>query len=312
MNDFGSISLDYWVQIIKAVSHQIKDVMTDFSNDKLIIHFDYQDQPLEVNRHELNDSLPKFNGNAQLALYSLIQQRNKNIVHIYQNTLVAYFDIQAYSNFIDDTRFEDSIWRTSKLIKEIKSWTKTDMGDVKLNRWILSDSIIIVIDTERSPLFSGSIATLLGTCSYMMASAMRDRFPLRGAIGGGDFLKDGELLVSSALVDAARYEKIQNWFGAVLTPSAVELIAHADQEEIKRKRRNNIDSFLDNNQFICYGNIPWKNNSNIENRNHPHYYIKPHMNEKDWVRNYIPEYFEDRDGKIKKSDILYNTAYVTE
>ncbi len=72
-----------------------------------------------------------------------------------------------------------------------------------------------------------TIKWFLATCSMIMRLSMMSHFPLRGAIGGGDFYKDGEIIVSSALVDAHDHEIKQDWLGAVLTPSALKLIEKA-------------------------------------------------------------------------------------
>jgi hypothetical protein len=177
---------------------------------------------------------------------------------------------------------------------------------VKIDCWILSDSIILVVDTDRSPLFSGSVGVFLGTCSMVMAAAMRHRLPLRGSIGGGDFFKDGDLMVSSALVDAALYEKVQNWLGAVLTPKAYELVEQAREFEIKVKGKTDID-FISNafKPFIRFGPIPWKTSGSDIKKDPECYYIKPYMVDENWASRYLPDYFKDKEGKIEKSHCLY-------
>jgi hypothetical protein len=244
---------------------------------------------LQATHHELDDALHKFNNNVQEVVLSFMKKHE--VLVIYHNTLVGFFDIQAYSDFIKKTSFKDAIWKINGLISEVKANANTDIFGVKLNCWILSDSIILVVDTERCCLFAGSIEWFLGTCSMIMANAMIHHFPLRGAIGGGDFFKDGEVMVSSALVDAARYEKEQNWLGAVLTPKAYDLVKDLLEDRHK--------------PFIRYGKIPWKEGNNIV-KPHEWYYIKPFefdTPEKNWSQ-YLPDYFKD-ERKIENSRCLY-------
>ena len=111
-------------------------------------------------------------------------------------------------------------------------------------------------------------------------------------------------MVSSALVDAARYEKEQNWLGAVLTPKAYKLIEQAKEREIKEKGKTDVDFTF--KPFIRFGSIPWKMTGSDIEKPPECYYIKPfHMADKDWASNHLPDYFKDKEGKIEKSYCLY-------
>jgi hypothetical protein len=309
MDKNNSLPLEYWRQIFINVCYQIESAEIDSSADRLNIIIKGRNEALQATHNELDEAFLKFSNNVKKVVHSFM--KNHGVIVIYQNTLVGYFDIQAYSAFIDDSEksFKEKIWKINELFHNISS--KTDALDVKIDFWILSDSIIVVVDTERSCLFEGSIAFFLGTCSVLMADAIRHGFPLRGAIGGGDFFKDGELMVSSALVDAVRYEKEQNWLGAVLTPTAKALVDKALEQvkevEIKLKGKTDIDFLLDRfKPFIKCGKIHWKSGNNITKPCHSWYYIKPyHMTEKNWATKYLPSYFQDKDGKITNSDCLY-------
>jgi len=305
MNKDNSFPLDLWCQIFKTVCQQVERTEINSAKNRINIFVKGQSEPLQFTHNELDAASLIFNNNVVEVVHSLMKE--KGVLVIYKNTLVGFFDIQAYSDFIDKTSFTDTVWKTNKLVSSIKSAANTDVHGVKFDCWILSDSIILVIDTERSRLFAGSIEFFLGTCSVIMANAMRERLPLRGAIGGGDFFKDGEIMVSSALVDAAHYEKEQNWLGAVLTPTAVILIEKAMENEIKLKDNTitTIDFLSDRfNSFVKHGEIPWKKRDSRTNPNEL-YYIKPfQMSDKDWNFNYLPPYFKD-DEKVKNSICLY-------
>lgn len=127
---------------------------------------------------------------------------------------------------------------------------------------------------------------------------MRHNLPLRGALGGGDFYQNGEIIVSAGLVDAVMYEKKQNWLGAVLTPEAIYTI---NATESKYKGEFDIDLSLGRfPQFVRKGQIPWKSGEYKQE----YYYIKPSMTDKAW-RNLLPHYFEKTDTKLDNSDSLY-------
>lgn len=305
MNRKNSLPLDLWRQIFRALCQQVERIELDFSADHLNIFVKGRHEVLQVSHQELDDAFHKFNNNVQEVVTSFM--KNHGVLVIYQNTLVGFFDIQAYSSFVEGTGFKDAIWKTNNLISEIKSAAITKFFGVKIDCWILSDSIILVVDTNRSPLFAGSLDVFLGTCSMVMADAMRHHFVLRGAIGGGDFFKDGDLMVSSALVDAALYEKEQNWLGAVLTPKAYKLIEQAMESEIKVKGTTDIDFTSERFEpFIRFGPIPWKTCGCDIKKPHECYYIKPyHMADKNWATKYLPDYFKDNEGKIEKSHCLY-------
>jgi len=139
-----------------------------------------------------------------------------------------------------------------------------------------------------------------------MYDAMTTGFPVRGAVGGGNFYKDGEMMVSSALVDAALYEKEQNWLGAIITPSALSLVEKAKDYEKTINGKTKID--LSSEQFkpyLRFGSIPWKQGSGIVKRTKDTYYIKPfNMADKDWAHKYLHPHFDDQ-SKIENSNCLY-------
>jgi|GEM_PF-1834048 hypothetical protein len=303
MNKNNSLPLEWWRQVFISVCQQVESAEVNSSEDLLNIVVKGRAEALQATHHELDDAFHKFGNNVQEVVTSFMKKHG--VLVIYENTLVGYFDIQGYSSFIAGASFKDAIWKMNNLISEIKSAANTDIFDVRLDCWILSDSIILVVDTERSPLFAGSVAFFLGTCAVIMADAMRHGFPLRGAIGGGNFFKDGELMVSSALVDAARYEKEQNWLGAVLTPTAYDLVNQAKESELKLKGKTDIGFSSDGfKPFIKAGKIPWKIGNNIPKPNISHY-IKPfHMADKNWVSN-LPAFFKDNQEKIENSHCLY-------
>jgi len=204
--------------------------------------------------------------------------------------------------------FEECIQKITKFINDVSIGINPDIIEVKLDHWVLSDSIILVIDTNRSPVFKDSLEFFLSACSSIMQNGMKYGFPFRGAIGGGDFYKDGEVMVSTALVNAARYEKKQEWLGAVLTPEALQVVEKAKDLEINEKGSTDIDlDSVEFKDFVRYGKIPWKRieKEPKEAFAEETYYIKPYnMSEKDWATKYLPEHFKGP-AKINNSKKLY-------
>ena len=96
----------------------------------------------------------------------------------------------------------------------------------------------------------------------------------------------------------------------MLTPTAKTLVDQAieqvKEDEIKLKGKTEGDILLDRfNTFIRYGKIPWKANDNNITKPSVWYYIKPYnMTDPKWA-SHLPDYFEDRDGKIENSHCLY-------
>lgn len=299
-------SIEVWGEVFRQF-RQIERVRVDSSAERLDVTVKDRKDILQFSREELDDILYKFNGNPkEVATYYL---KKNDVIVYYKDTLVGFFDIIGYSSFIDEKPIEEAIRKISAFFKKTEGVSRTDICDVKFDHWILSDAVIVLVDTNRHPLFSGSLEVFLGTCSMIMAYGMKNKFPLRGAIGGGDFYKDGEVMVSSALVDAAKYEKEQEWLGAVLTPKALQLVEKAKESEIGLKGETRIDFSSDRfKPFVRYGTIPWKHGENsLMTKTKPDeaYYIKPFdMAEEDWALKYLPDFFNDP-VKIEKSHCLY-------
>ncbi len=297
MKTASSYPLEEWAERFREF-RQVNDVRIDHSAERLDVTVKGRKDVLQFPREDLDDILYKFDGNPhEVVAYYL---KKNGIIVYYQDTLVGFFDIIGYSSFIEKTSIEEAILKISGVLNGIRDFARADIWAVKLDRWIFSDTVIIVVDTTRHPLFCGSLEVFLATCSAIMADSMKAGFPLRGAIGGGDFYKDGEVMVSSALVDAARYEKKQEWLGAVLTPKAVEVIEKAKDLQNKLRPENPIDFDSEKfNHYIRYGKIPWKEEV-IKT-----YYIKPYdFGDEDWAEKYLPKYFDGKE-KIKNSHDLY-------
>lgn len=295
----SSYPLKVWKQVFETF-RQVERCQDLFDNDLLKIKIEGKSELLEATLEELDDTLYKFNGNPrEVAAHFL---KRYGVIVYYQNTLVAFFDIIGYSTFLETaTEFQTCIHRLEPFIQSCGT-SGTDCMALKLDHWILSDSVIVVVDTNRSPLFLQSLQIFFGTCSQIMANSMKLGFPLRGAVGGGDFYKDAELMVSSGLVDAAKYEKEQEWLGAVITPKALRMIEIAKKDAPVDMPIDLTSSFT---RHIAFGPIPWKSSGRDIDKPEQTYFIKPRMADPDWSSKYLPDYFND-DNKVANSHRLYS------
>jgi len=216
---------------------------------------------------------------------------------IMKSTLVALFDIQAYSCFVENNEVDDCAAKIRSLFERVKVTTNTKGRGSQILHWVFSDSILVTIDTSCFRLNREYIKIFFATCSAILGDAMRCGLPLRGAVGGGDLFKDGSILVSTGLTDAAKFEKNQDWLGAVVTPQAVKIIDQHFPDFSKSAAFE--DANL--NQFLRYGKIPWKLNYHMES---DYFFVKPWINDPKWKERYLPSYF-NIGSKTSHSEELY-------
>lgn len=298
-----SYPLGAWKKIFREFQ-QVKRVEIDTSDDRLSLLIRSHSAPLYVTRQELENIVSKLNCNPKEAATSFLKEHG--VIVYYQNTLVGFFDIVGYSSFIPTPTFAEKIDMVSIFFKQTET-LKANMGRLKIAHWILSDSVILALDTNHNPLCGETLKWFLATCSSLMTLGIRSKFPLRGAIGGGDFYKDGEIMVSTALVDAHKYEKEQDWLGAVLTPNALAIVAKANRNAPIDLTTNEYKD------FVGYRKIPWKKNEWWKCKKPMDYLpeqtfcLKPYSPPLDWV-SYLPDYF-DKEGrgreKVANSHCLY-------
>ena len=285
------LPIELWEKIFKHYP-QVEDVKIESPGDRLSVIINAGHTTLSCAMVELNNDLFYKGDPFEVADRTL---KDYPAFDDYRDTLLAYFDIVAYSAYLRQTGMEEVKRQMHRFLTFAKG-LYARMALLKIDSLVLSDSVILVMDTDRGCLNAQTAQTFLATCSQLMGQAMiSHRVPLRGAIGGGDFYKSNDVLVSTALVDAVGYEKKQDWLGAVLTPNAVQLM------------RNVPVDLPDCSDWVGKGEIPWKNGTKTE-----YYYIKPHTlsPNHDWAKHYLPSHFDIVQGatKIRNSDCLYRKA----
>lgn len=233
----------------------------------------------------------------------------------FKKTLIGFFDIYAYRSFLK----KDLDIRVPILQKNIKflqglckmEWAKQQ---IKINTFLLSDSFVVYpgYSNPNEEMADTEFIAFFIICSRLLSEAMGSNFPLRGAIGYGDFYYDGNILTSTALSEAYEFEGKQNWLGAVLTPKAQQ---HLEEMTIEYFPKDKIHPNLIN--ILNKGKIPWKEDEKMEKllekdkryRNEDFIYLLPNeFNDKNW-KDKIPDYI-DRSSKtlllLKNSNCLYN------
>ena len=291
--DFNLPGINEW-KIEFEEFHKVQEVTINPTGDALIVKvaFPTHDDPekdnvvaKEITLRALNERFyaSSYEHTPDIVSNLLIQWRSSLRSPLYfKDTLVAFFDIHAYSHFIEH-EWPKCIGIMGQLLQNTEKNAGTGKRPLGIHfpHWILSDSIIISIDTHLKPIWRVSLRLFVATCAFVMDDAMKNGLPLRGAIGGGNFYldEDKHLLISTALTDAAKYEKAQEWLGSVITPKALNII-----------RKHDVDFFKDDviPTYVKYGQVPWKTGSQIGAIEEA-YYIKPFSNPQ-W-KDYLPSYF---------------------
>ncbi len=97
MKNENLFSIKIWGEIFNDF-RQVEHVYIDSSAERLDITIREWKGILQVTRKELDNSLYKFNGNPKEVATSFLKKNG--VLVYYQDTLVGYFDIQAFSYFL--------------------------------------------------------------------------------------------------------------------------------------------------------------------------------------------------------------------
>lgn len=106
-------------------------------------------------------------------------------------------------------------------IREGTSYWVPDFNEQSVGFRIFSDTVLIYTKDDSllsffSIVSSGSQLLVQGFCGT--------KAPFRGAIGYGDFIDDGTIIIGSALEDAYSWESRQAWAGAMFTPTCLNFV----------------------------------------------------------------------------------------
>jgi len=166
---------------------------------------------------------------------------------MYKKCFVACLDILGFENSVgeDDARtIYDRLRRLDKLFAILTGATIPN-ANPKLHSILMSDTVLLFSenDDERSFKYvSGVVAQTICLGIGLSTTNIATRYTpmrFRGAISWGDFSYScndkGKIFFGPAWIDALKWEKKQEWIGAILTPDCIKFI---------QKQGFNIDSSL--------------------------------------------------------------------
>lgn len=132
-----------------------------------------------------------------------------------------YRDDVGYLAFIDALGFKALVYgqdSSKKIQKYIETVDQILGNKLELQYVVFSDSIIIVTkdDTEQS------FNQIIKACSNLFWALLKEKIPVRGAIAFGSNHYKESFVAGRPLIEAAEFEKRQNWVGISLCSSAVK------------------------------------------------------------------------------------------
>lgn len=99
-----------------------------------------------------------------------------------------------------------------------------DFNEFSVQYRVFSDTVIFWTKDDS---FS-SFLSIIQTSSQLTASGFGGKAPYRGAVGYGDLLVQGEIMVGAGIEDAYIWEQKQAWAGVSLTPKCEEFCTSRD------------------------------------------------------------------------------------
>ena len=141
-----------------------------------------------------------------------------------QAAFVALFDVLGFKNRIETTPLDavvDGYQRLRAL--KLRARSVPIMSSVRVRMesvgtTIFSDTILLWCDDE-----SDAVQSLLTACAVLVASAIEERWPLRGGIAYGDCIlnREARTFVGLPIVQAYQVEQSQEWLGAAIHETAL-------------------------------------------------------------------------------------------
>ena len=135
---------------------------------------------------------------------------------------IALLDILGFSSLIASGSGGERVAAYLGCLQQMKRETSVDFV-------AFSDSIVLTV-TGDDP---DALLKIMKACSRLMYSLILESIPLRGAISWGEFDKssvgDSVFVAGNPVIDAYRFEQIQDWVGIMLAPSACSRVPNLDK-----------------------------------------------------------------------------------
>lgn len=141
-----------------------------------------------------------------------------------QASFVALFDVLGFEKRLETTPLAtvaEGYQRLRALKLRARSVPIMSSATVRMESvgtTIFSDTILLWCDDD-----SNAVQSLLTACAVLVASAIEERWPLRGGIAYGDCVLNRETrtFVGQPIVQAYQVEQSQEWLGAAIHETAL-------------------------------------------------------------------------------------------
>ncbi|GAF90010.1 unnamed protein product [marine sediment metagenome] len=180
---------------------------------------------------------------------------------------LSHFDILGFKDIVENNKITDLVPQFNEFfIKNLKvsshlshkMFGKTVLPDPKTKLAHLiqfSDTVILFSDVPpQAPLdhLYNSLMHLLLASSGTLASCIFSGFPIRGAVSHGEFYVyvngSENIYLGKSLIEAYKWEREQDWAGAILSPSCEQWLI-----------KNNVMDRALKSEYIVPYRVPLKN-----------------------------------------------------
>lgn len=161
------------------------------------------------------------------------EEREKNTMGEVRKRFIALVDILGFRELIhrrpDLTRFQEDYSRVFEPLAE-------EVDQLGVEHYLFSDSLFVGIRNQPA---EQEFRNLVTFCSSLIRRSILSRLPIRGAISFGRVLwREGPregTIVGLPIVEAYEFERLQDWIGVVLAPSAARYLAQRQNLELETK-----------------------------------------------------------------------------
>jgi hypothetical protein len=127
---------------------------------------------------------------------------------------VALLDVLGFSALVGADPASERIHRYLECLQRATERSEVDYV-------VFSDSIVLTARGDGPDL----LVVVAGACSRLMGELLNEGISVRGAIAFGSFFRSSiaqsVFVAGSAVIDAYRFEQLQDWVGVMVTPSAL-------------------------------------------------------------------------------------------
>ena len=135
---------------------------------------------------------------------------------------VALLDVLGFSSLVASDGEGKHLERYLACLQEALDF---ESGGPTVDYVAFSDSIVLTTQEDSEP----ALQAILLRCSRAFGMMLRHEIALRGAIAYGSFFRSdspsGVFVAGRAILDAYRFETLQDWVGIMLAPSTIKRVS---------------------------------------------------------------------------------------